>query len=191
MTSSSPRSRAAPRRESPYNVVHLMLRTSLDAGRLWSDWRERRRRSSTTTSLASVVRRTTSARPRRRTREGLVCSSACVPSPTEPRRPAARAHALAARKRSGWVSRRGSRPCRAALPPLRGLRPRLDPEVELQVDGAPALAPPPATASPTALAQAFALIADGAHRYETALAFHEEAGSAGERVDAGLFAVPD
>ena len=166
---------------SPYNVVHLTLPDDeAGAGRLWTDWRR-------DGILAE------SDEPRTywlsqdyvgpdgvaRTREGLVAALRVEPYENRVILPHERTHRGPKEGRLKLL-----REVRAQLEPLfflyegppQASRPERDPDLEaggarlwqLSLDS-------------TGIAEGFAdrqlLIADGHHRYETALAYHEEAGT--------------
>ena len=137
----------------------------------------------------ALVARAGLHRPRRRrpARDGLVAALAAR-AVRGGRRPAARAHPRRAEGGAPAAAARDADARRADLPALRGRARRA------------AGASRRSTSSSTACAAACGasrarrrpssrtrrlLIADGHHRYETALAFHAEDGRRGERVDAG------
>ena len=165
---------------SPYNVVHLTLPDDeADAARLWAGWREEgvlvRDEEPALWWLAQDY-----AGPDGipRTREGLVCSLRAEPYSARVILPHERTHAGPKEGRLRLL-----RAVRAHVEPifllydgrLSGPGGPHDVEVELgevrhrlwRLGGD----------APPELARASLLIADGHHRYETALAFHEEDGS--------------
>src|SRR5919198_2770905 len=164
---------------SPYNVVHLTLPDDeAEAGRLWRDWRSDGILvdegelgywwlSQDYIGPDGVAR----------TREGLVASLRAEPYERGVVLPHERTHAGPKEGRLRLL-----RAVRAQLEPLFFLyegepaarRPDCSPDLE--TDGVRLWRLPP-----DGIAEAFAdrqlLIADGHHRYETALAYHEEAGT--------------
>jgi len=175
-----PAEREAYLARSPYNVVHLTLPDDYErAGRLWREWLDAGVLvleeapsfwwlSQTYEGPDGVVR----------TREGLVCSLRLEPYESRVVLPHERTHAGPKEGRLKLL-----RAVRAEVEPifllydgaLEGPSRSPDIEVELEgvrnrltrLDGEPA----------PELAAAHFLIADGHHRYETALAFHREDGS--------------
>jgi uncharacterized protein (DUF1015 family) len=175
----SPEERGEYARRSPHNVVHLTLPDDeAEAGRRWADWR---RKGMLVEEDASgywwlsqdyigpdgVARR----------REGLVASLRAAPYERRVVLPHERTH-------------RGPKQGRLRL--LRAVRAQLEPLFFLYEGEPPARRPSRAhdlategvrlwRLPPDEIARAFAdrqlLIADGHHRYETALAYHEEAGT--------------
>ena len=173
----TPEQRAEYLARSPYNVVHLTLPGSeAEAGRLWREWRgdgvlvDEREPAAWTLSQDYVG---PDGVPR--TRTGVAVSLRIEPYERGIVLPHERTH-------------RGPKEARLRL--LREVRAELEPIFMLH-DGPPAAAPegPPEVevdgarlwrADTGALAgfeDRRLLIADGHHRYETALAFHEEDGS--------------
>jgi uncharacterized protein (DUF1015 family) len=165
---------------SPYNVVHLTLPDSEEAaGRAWREWlaagvlaREPE------PSFWAVRQDYVGPDGVERTRTGLFCSLRVEPYERRVVLPHERTH-------------RGPKEGRLRL--LRAVGAQLEP-IFLLYDGEPPFAVParsadletegtrlwrlgPEPAIADALADRRLLIADGHHRYETALAFHEEAGT--------------
>jgi uncharacterized protein (DUF1015 family) len=164
---------------SPYNVVHLTLPDDeAEAGRLWTDWRrdgiliEHDEPTAYWLSQDYVGPDGVA-----RTREGLVAALRVEPYESRVVLPHERTHRGPKEGRLRLL-----REVRAQLEPLfflyegepPAVRPEHDPDLE--ADGARLW-----QLSPDRIADAFAdrqlLIADGHHRYETALAYHEEAGT--------------
>ncbi len=175
----SPEERERYASRSPYNVVHLTLPDNeAEADRLWRDWRAGGILvdedepgywwlSQDYVGPDGVAR----------TREGLVASLRAEPYERRVVLPHERTH-------------RGPKESRLRL--LRAVRAQLEPlfflyegqpsarrpvrQADLETDGVHLWRLPP-----DGIAEAFAdrqlLIADGHHRYETALAYHEEAGT--------------
>jgi uncharacterized protein (DUF1015 family) len=175
----SPDEREQYARRSPYNVVHLTLPDDeAVAGRLWTDWQHDEVLvdedepgtwwlSQDYVGPDGVARR----------REGIVAALRAEPYENRVVLPHERTHRGPKEGRLRLL-----REVRAQLEPLFFLyegeppatRPRRDPELE--ADGTRLWRLPP-----DGVAEVFAdrqlLIADGHHRYETALAYHEEAGT--------------
>ena len=173
----SPEEREQYASRSPYNVVHLTLPDDEEAaGRLWREWRAR-------DMLAAedepgywwLSQDYVGPDGIRRTREGLVAALRAELYENRVVLPHERTH-------------RGPKEGRLRL--LRALRAQLEPLFFLYEGDPPARAPQRAPdletdgvrlwrLPPDGIAEAFAgrqlLIADGHHRYETALAYHEEA----------------
>ncbi len=174
--------RERARARNPHNVVHLTLPDSEEqAARDLASWRDERRARArrgahglgADAGLRRPGRRRTPARGVRRLAPGRAVRAR--------RRAPARAHARRARRRSG------SGCCGRT-------RTQLEP-IFLLYDGPPPVRPPDrapdlqaegtrlwrvegaADAGTAALAETQLLIADGHHRYETALAFHAEQGT--------------
>jgi hypothetical protein len=178
----SPEERRRYLARSPYNVVHLTLPDEeTEAARLWAEWqREGVLARDELPAVWWLSQEYVGPDGVARTRDGLVCSLRVEPYSSGAVLPHERTHA-------------GPKEGRLRL--LRALRAHVEPifllydgvlegpggapllEVELEgvrnrlwrVEGEP----------PAGLAAAPLLIADGHHRYETALAFHEEDGSEG------------
>ena len=169
---------------SPYNVVHLTLPDSEEeAAASLADWRERGVLVRTQSRRAGGSRRSTSAPTASSAVARGFVAALRARAVREPRRPAARAHARRARRRAACAcSRRRARSSSRSscsgtarssstgsasrTSRQRGRRDarlwRLDAEF--------------GDALTEELADAQLLIADGHHRYETTLAFHEEDG---------------
>jgi uncharacterized protein (DUF1015 family) len=167
------------RARSPYNVVHLTLPgDETEAGRLWSEWRS-------DGILAAedepdcwwLSQDYVGPDGVARTREGLIAALRAEPYENRVVLPHERTHRGPKEGRLRLL-----REVRAQLEPLfflyEGAPPLQRParEPDLEADGARLWRIPPDD-----LAGAFAerqlLIADGHHRYETALAYHQEAGT--------------
>jgi uncharacterized protein (DUF1015 family) len=177
----SPQEREELRARSPHNVVHLTLpEDEAEAGRLWADWR----RNGILVDEAEpgyfwVSQDYVGPDGVARTREGLAAALRAEAYEHRVVLPHERTHSGPKEGRLRLL-----REVRAQLEPLFFLyegeppaeRPQRDPDLE--ADGARLwwLSP-----DGTGIAEAFAdrqlLIADGHHRYETALAYHEEAGT--------------
>jgi len=164
---------------SPYNVVHLTLPVDeAEAGRLWSEWRaESALADDEEPACWWLSQDYVGPDGVERTREGLVATLRAEPYENRVVLPHERTHRgpKEGRLRLLWA-------VRAQLEPLfflyEGPPPAQRPEREpdLQVDGV-RLWKIPSTGIPEAFADRQLLIADGHHRYETALAYHEEAGT--------------
>ena len=163
---------------SPYNVVHLTLPESeQEAGRLYREWREQAVLVPEEPAFWALSQDYVGPDGVARTRTGLVASLCVEPYASGSVLPHERTH-------------RGPKEERLRL--LREVRAQLEP-IFLLYEGEAPLDPPSGPAeievegarlwrvSDDGLAVAFAdrrlLIADGHHRYETALAYHEEAGT--------------
>jgi uncharacterized protein (DUF1015 family) len=175
----SPEEREQYARRSPYNVVHLTLPDDEgEAGRLWRDWR----------AAGTLVDENepgywwlsqdyVGPDGVARTREGLVAALRAEPYDTRVILPHERTHRAPKEGRLRLL-----RAVRTQLEPLfflyEGEPPARRPEREpdLETDGVRLW-----RLSSDGIAEAFAdrqlLIADGHHRYETALAYHAEAGT--------------
>jgi len=165
---------------SPYNVVHLTLpEDEAEAARLWRAWQEQGvlvRESEPALWWLSQEYVGPDGVPRRR--DGLVCAVHVEPYSRRVILPHERTHA-------------GPKEGRLRL--LRALRAHVEPifllvegrlsgppepaQVEVELDGVRNRLWRLAGDPPSSLAGATLLIADGHHRYETALAFHAEDGS--------------
>jgi uncharacterized protein (DUF1015 family) len=175
----SPDQREELRARSPYNVVHLTLPDDeADAGRLWSEWRRDGILVENVEPGAYWLSQDyVGPDGVARTREGLVAALRVEPYENRIVLPHERTHRGPKEGRLRLL-----REVRAQLEPLFFLyegepptsRPEHDPDLE--ADGARLW-----RISPDGIADAFAdrqlLIADGHHRYETALAYHAEAGT--------------
>ena len=165
---------------SPYNVVHLTLPDDeTDVARTWTHWLE-----------AGVLARDcepalwwlsqTYLGPDgiERSRDGLVCSLRAEPYETGAVLPHERTHAGPKEGRLRLL-----RALRAHVEPIFLLydgaldAPKGGPLVDVELDGVRNRLWPLAAAVPVCLAEAKLLIADGHHRYETALDFHDEDGT--------------
>jgi len=175
----SPAEREELAARSPHNVVHLTLPASeAEAGRLWREWRA-------DGTLAEegepgfwwLSQDYVGPDGVARTREGLVAALRAEPYENRVVLPHERTHRGPKEGRLRLL-----REVRAQLEPLFFLyegpsvasRPTREPDLE--VEGA-RLWRLPAEGVGEAFADRQLLIADGHHRYETALAYHEEAGS--------------
>ena len=190
----SPPERAELAARSPYNVVHLTLPDEeAEAGRLWSEWHgDGVLRDEDEPSYWWLSQDYVGPDGVARTREGLVTALRAQPYEDRVILPHERTHRGPKEGRLRLL-----REVRAELEPLFFLyegppptsRPKRDPDLEvagvrlwrLAADG---------------ILEAFAdrqlLIADGHHRYETALAYHREAGTADSaRVLAVLVSLDD
>src|SRR5919198_1657440 len=164
---------------SPYNVVHLTLPDDeAEAAHLWADWRaEGVLAEDGETGCWWLSQDYVGPDGVARTREGLVAALRAEPYESRVVLPHERTHRGPKEGRLRLV--RGGR---AQLEPLfflyEGLAPARRPEREpdLRVDDARLW-----RIDSTGVAEAFAdrqlLIADGHHRYETALVYHQEAGT--------------
>jgi uncharacterized protein (DUF1015 family) len=175
-----PAERDAYLARSPYNVVHLTLpRDYGEAGRLWRSWLDDAVLapddgpalwwlSQTYTGPDGVLR----------TREGLVCSLRLEPYDSRVVLPHERTHAGPKEGRLELL-----RAVRAEVEPIFLLYdgslegPGRAPDVEVELEGVRNRLTRLDGEPPGDLAAAQLLIADGHHRYETALAFHEEDGT--------------
>jgi uncharacterized protein (DUF1015 family) len=177
----SPEQRERLAAQSPYNVVHLTLpEDEAGAGRLWREWRDEGMLSDEPEpGYWWLSQDYVGPDGVARTREGLVTALRTEPYENRVVLPHERTHRAPKEGRLRLL-----RETRAQLEPLFFLyegeppvgRPGRQPDIEvegaclwqLSLDG-------------TGLADAFTdrqlLIADGHHRYETALAYHEEAGT--------------
>jgi uncharacterized protein (DUF1015 family) len=175
----SPAQREELAARSPHNVVHLTLpEDEAEAGRTWRAWRE----DGTLADEAEpgfwwLSQDYVGPDGVARTREGLVAALKAEPYENRAVLPHERTHRGPKEGRLRLL-----RETRAQLEPLfflyEGTPPARRPEREpaLEVQGVRLWRLPP-----NGVAEAFAdrqlLIADGHHRYETALAYHEEAGT--------------
>ena len=183
-----PRARATSP-SSPYNVVHLTLPDER-AGRCGDVARVACRAASssrTTSRLCGGSRRTTSGPTASRgARDGLVCALRLEPYANGVVLPHERTHAGPKEGRLRLL-----RALRAEVEPIFLLYdgalegPAGDPDLDVELDGVRNRLWRVDGDAPDALADAQLVIADGHHRYETALAFHEEDGSEEQRLDDG------
>jgi uncharacterized protein (DUF1015 family) len=175
-----PAERDAYRARSPYNVVHLTLPDDYEqAGRLWRSWLHDGVLapddepalwwlSQTYSGPDGVVR----------TRQGLVCSLRLEPYESRVVLPHERTHAGPKEGRLKLL-----RAVRAEVEPIFLLydgaleAPERAPDVEVELEGVQNRLTRVEGEPPAELAEAQLLIADGHHRYETALAFYEEDGT--------------
>ncbi len=176
----APEERERYRARSPYNVVRLTLPDGEEeAARLFADWqREGVLARDEEPALWWLAQEYVGPDGVARRREGLVCSlevepySAGVVLPHERTDPGPKAGRL-----------RLLRALRAHVEPIfllyEGSLSGAEgpPEVEVELEGVRSLLWRLEQTPPAGLAAARLLIADGHHRYETALAFHEEDGS--------------
>jgi uncharacterized protein (DUF1015 family) len=175
----SPEERDDYARRSPYNVVHLTLPADeAEAGRLWTDWRgEGILVDEDEPGCWWLSQDYVGPDGVRRTRQGLVASLRAEPYESRVVLPHERTH-------------RGPKEGRLRL--LRAVRAQLEPLFFLYEGEPPARRPErspdletdgvrvwrlPADGIARAFAERQLLIADGHHRYETALAYHREAGT--------------
>ncbi len=175
----SPEQRDELRARSPYNVVHLTLPDDEhEAGRLWSDWRaEGILPEDDEAGFWWLSQDYVGPDGVARTREGLVAALRIEPYENRVILPHERTHRGPKEGRLRLL-----RETRAQLEPLFFLyeggppaqRPERDPDLE--ADGASLWRLPADAAIAEAFAERQLLIADGHHRYETAVAYHEEEG---------------
>jgi uncharacterized protein (DUF1015 family) len=175
----SPPEREQLAARNPHNVVHLTLPADeAEAGRTWRVWREDGTLSDETEPTVWWLSQDyVGPDGVARTREGLVAALEVEPYENRMVLPHERTHRGPKEGRLRLL-----REVRAQLEPLfflyEGAPPATRPErgPDLEVEGARLWRLPP-----DGIAEAFAdrqlLIADGHHRYETALAYHEEAGT--------------
>jgi uncharacterized protein (DUF1015 family) len=175
----SPLEREQLAARSPHNVVHLTLPADEpEAGRLWGSWRD----DGTLVEEGEpgfwwLSQDYVGPDGVGRTREGLVAALRAEPYDSRVVLPHERTHRAPKEGRLRLL-----REVRAQLEPLfflyEGAPPASRPEREpdLEVEGA-RLWRLPADSIPEAFADRQLLIADGHHRYETALAYHGEAGT--------------
>jgi len=179
----SPEQRERLAAQSPRNVVHLTLpENEAAAGRLWREWRgEGILEDDSEPGYWWLSQDYVGPDGVARTREGLVAALRAEPYENRVVLPHERTHLGPKEGRLRLL-----RETRAQLEPLfflyEGEPParRPDREPDLEVEGARLWRLPPDSTG-TAIEEAFAdrqlLIADGHHRYETAIAYHEEAGT--------------
>ena len=175
----SPAEREALAARSPYNVVRLTLPTEEpEAGRLWSEWRDQGQLvEEDEAGFWWLSQDYTGPDGVARTREGLVAALKGEPYERRVVLPHERTHRGPKEGRLRLL-----REVPAQLEPLfflyEGQPPASRPEREpdLEVEGARLWRLPPDVIS-EAFADRQLLIADGHHRYETALAYHDEAGT--------------
>jgi uncharacterized protein (DUF1015 family) len=177
----SPEQRDELSTRSPYNVVHLTLPDDeAEAGRLWTDWRAQGVLADDERGFWWLSQDYVGPDGVARTREGLVAALKIEPYENRAILPHERTHRGPKEGRLRLL-----RETRAQLEPLfflyEGGPPsqRPDREPDLEADGARLWQLP--LDGTQAVTEAFAdrqlLIADGHHRYETALAYHEEVGT--------------
>ena len=165
---------------SPYNVVHLTLPDDeAEAAHLWADWRaEGVLAEDGETGCWWLSQDYVGPDGVARTREGLVAALRIEPYESRVVLPHERTHRGPKEGRLRLL-----RETRAQLEPLFFLyegspparRPDRDPDLE--ADGARLWRLPPDEEIASGFAERQLLIADGHHRYETALAYHEEVGT--------------
>jgi uncharacterized protein (DUF1015 family) len=175
----SPPEREQLAARNPHNVVHLTLPADeAEAGRTWRVWREDGTLSDETEPTVWWLSQDyVGPDGVARTREGLVAALEVEPYENRMVLPHERTHRGPKEGRLRLL-----REVRAQLEPLfflyEGAPPATRPErgADLEAEGARLWRLPP-----DGIAEVFAdrqlLIADGHHRYETALAYHEEAGT--------------
>jgi uncharacterized protein (DUF1015 family) len=177
----SPQQREQFRARSPYNVVHLTLPDDeAAAGRLWADWREEGVLADDQPAYWWLSQDYVGPDGVARTREGIVAALRAEPYENHVILPHERTHRGPKEGRLRLL-----RETRAQLEPLfflhEGEPParRPDGEPDLEADGARLwqLSLHGTEAVGAAFGERQLLIADGHHRYETALAYHEEAGT--------------
>jgi uncharacterized protein (DUF1015 family) len=168
--------RARYRATSPYNVVHLTLPDDeQETARLWHDWQDEGiLEREPEPALWWLVQDYVGPDGVARQRAGLVCALHVEPYSARVVLPHERTHAGPKEGRMRLL-----RALRAHVEPIFLLYdgalqpPQGAPEVDVELEGVrnrlSRMAEPP----PPELADAQLLIADGHHRYETALAFHE------------------
>jgi uncharacterized protein (DUF1015 family) len=176
----SPEERDQLRARSPYNVVHLtMPDDEAEAARIWSDWRgEGILADDEEPNFWWLSQDYVGPDGVARTREGLVAALGIEPYEKRVILPHERTHRGPKEGRLRLL-----RETRAQLEPLFFLyegepptqRPHREPDLE--ADGARLWRLSPEEAITGAFADGQLLIADGHHRYETALAYHEETGT--------------
>jgi uncharacterized protein (DUF1015 family) len=165
--------------QNEHNVVHLTLPAEEpEAGRLWSEWRDDGALvEEDDPGFWWLSQDYVGPDGVARTREGLVAALRAEPYENRVVLPHERTHRGPKEQRLRLL-----REVRAQLEPLfflyEGSPPATRPEREpdMEVEGA-RLWRLPADGIPEAFADRQLLIADGHHRYETALAYHEEAGT--------------
>ena len=175
-----PHERAAYLAKSPHNVVHLTLPDiEDDAARAFAEWqRDGVLVRDEEPSFWALVQDYVGPDRVARTRTGLVCSLRVEPYETRTVLPHERTHREPKEGRLRLL-----RAVRAQLEPIfllyDGGRPFDVPEREpdMQADGARLWRLRPSDELARAFADKQLLIADGHHRYETALAYHEEVGT--------------
>jgi uncharacterized protein (DUF1015 family) len=177
----SPEQREHLRASNPHNVVHLTLPDDeSEAGRLWSDWRaEGILADDEEPAFWWLSQDYVGPDGVARTREGLVAALRIEPYENRVILPHERTHRGPKEGRLRLL-----RETRAQLEPLfflyEGAPPaqRPDGEPDLEADGARLWRlSPHGTDTAAAFTDRQLLIADGHHRYETALAYHEETGN--------------
>ena len=165
--------------KSPHNVVNLTLPESeAEAGRLFREWRENKILVADEADFWALSQDYVGPDGVARTRTGLVGSLKIEPYETGTVLPHERTHRGPKEGRLSLLREVG-----AQLEPIfllyEGKRPFEVPEraPEIQVGGARLWRLAEATPISEAFADRQLLIADGHHRYETALAYHEETGT--------------
>jgi uncharacterized protein (DUF1015 family) len=165
--------------KSPYNVVHLTLPDSeAEAGRLFGEWRNDKILVPDEAGFWALSQAYVGPDGVARTRTGLVGSLKVEPYETGNVLPHERTHRGPKEGRLRLLREVG-----AQLEPIfllhEGERPFDVPEraPELEVEGTRLWRLDEAATISEAFADRQLLIADGHHRYETALAYHEETGS--------------
>ena len=173
------KSASATSRKSPYNVVHLTLPESdAEAGRLFREWREQKILVPDEAGFWALSQDYVGPDGVARTRTGLVGSLKVEPYETGTVLPHERTHRGPKEGRLRILREVG-----AQLEPIfllhEGERPFDVPErtPDLEVEGTRLWRLDEAAAISEAFADRQLLIADGHHRYETALAYHEETGT--------------
>jgi uncharacterized protein (DUF1015 family) len=176
----SPEERALYLARSPYNVVHLTLPDEeAEAARLWADWQASGILArDEEPALWWLEQAYVGPDGVRRTRGGLVCALHLEPYSAGIVLPHERTHAGPKEGRLRLL-----RALRAHVEPIFLLfdgsldGPGGEPLVEVSLDGVRNRLWRVDGGLPAALDDARLLIADGHHRYETALSFHEEEGT--------------
>jgi uncharacterized protein (DUF1015 family) len=177
----SPEQRRELRALSPYNVVHLTLPDDeAEAGRLWSDWRsEGILEDDDEPGCWWLSQDYVGPDGVPRTRDGLVVALRVEPYEKRVILPHERTHRGPKEGRLRLL-----RETRAQLEPLFFLyegeppasRPANGPDLQIE-DARLWRLPPHGTGISEVFADRQLLIADGHHRYETALAYHQEVGT--------------
>jgi len=166
---------------SPYNVVHLTLADDeSSAAALWQEWlADGALVSENDPACWWLAQEYVGPDGVSRVREGLVCSLRAEPYSARVVLPHERTHAGPKEGRLRLLQA-----LRAHVEPIFLLyagrlegRPGGEPDVEVELEGVQNRLWRMQLDAPPALADAALLIADGHHRYETALAFHAEDGT--------------
>jgi uncharacterized protein (DUF1015 family) len=172
--------KAAYLAKSPYNVVHLTLADhEAQAAVLWSAWLDEGALARDDEPACWwLAQEYVGPDGVSRTREGLVCSLRAEPYEAGVVLPHERTHAGPKEGRLRLL-----RALRAHVEPIFLLydgqldRPEGESVLEVELEGVRSMVARVPGDPPKALASARLLIADGHHRYETTLAYHEEEGT--------------